>query len=86
MYRTDEEPRRSRCELFMPPVHRQYLLMREAGFTRGQIKMASVEAKRAAKQREKTSRRVVKGLQPYDEMVEKMNRRLSKLGRGGGKK
>ena len=60
--------------------------MREAGFTRGQIKNASSEAKRAAKQREKTSRRVVKGLQPYDEMIEKMNRRLSKLGRGGSKK
>ena len=69
MYRTDEEPRRSRYEMLMPPLHRQYLLMREAGFTRGQIKIASDKAKRAAKQR--------------DEMIEKMNRRLSKLGRGG---
>ena len=69
--------------MLMPPLHRQYLLMREAGFTRGQIKIASDKAKRAAKQREKTSRRVTKGLQPYDEMIEKMNRRLSKLGRGG---
>ena len=78
-YRTDEAPRRVRSELVMPPAHRNYLLMREAGFSRHEINAAMKEAMRVAKQREKTARHVK--FQPYEEMLEKTKRKLGKIGR-----
>mmetsp|Transcript_16324 Transcript_16324/g.39057 ORF Transcript_16324/g.39057 Transcript_16324/m.39057 type:complete len:402 (+) Transcript_16324:302-1507(+) len=79
MYRTDEAPRRNRNEMIMPSSHRQYLLMREAGFTRGQLKVAMDEAKRAAKRREKTIKLDKYGLQTVDEALEKTRRKLGKM-------
>ena len=76
--------RRSRSEMVMPPSYRQYLLMREAGFNRNEIRNAMEEAKRTARQRERT----VRGLkwQPAEEMVEKARRKLFRSGGGGGRK
>lgn len=77
MYRTDEAPRRNRQEMLMPPMQRQYLLMREHGFTRGQIKTAMDEAKRVAKQREKTVKLGLYGfVEPMEEVLEKTRRMM----------
>ena len=78
-YRTDEAPRRVRSELVMPPAHRNYLLMREAGFSRYEINAAMKEAMLVAKQREKTAKHIK--FQPYEEMLEKTKRKLGKIGR-----
>jgi len=61
-YRNKDASRRNKQEMLMPPTHRQYLLMKEMGFLRGQIKGAMEEAKRCAKQREKTMKGVKLGL------------------------
>lgn len=66
---TPVNPRRSGDELFIPPSSRHYLLMRDAGFSRMQIKSATEEAQRAAKEREKGAKRSVR----LDEMLEKAN-------------
>jgi len=72
-----EAPRRNKHEMLMPAAHREYLLMREAGFSRGEIKVAMYEAQRTAKQREKTLKGVMLGLQPVQEVLEKTKRRLA---------
>lgn len=69
---TPANPRRSGEELFIPPSSRQYLLMRDAGFSRMQIKNATEEAQRAAKERQKGAKRSVR----LDEMLEKANGRF----------
>eukprot|EP00986_Skeletonema_menzelii_P001471 scaffold387_cov136-Skeletonema_menzelii.AAC.14 len=66
---TPENPRRRIDELFIQPSDRQYLLMRDAGFSRMQIQMATEEAQRAAKERQKGAKRSVR----LDEMLEKAN-------------
>lgn len=76
-YRTDEAPRRNKQEMLMPPAHRQYLLMREMGFSRAEIKEAMEEAKRVARQRQKTVKGIRMGLQPMEEALEKTRRRFS---------
>lgn len=76
-YRNKDAPRRNKQEMLMPPAHRQYLLMKEMGFSRGQIKGAIEEAKRCAKQRKKTVKGVKLGLQPVEEALEKTKRKLS---------
>lgn len=78
-FRTDEAPRRNRKEMLMPANHRQYLLMREAGFTRGEINAAMEEAKRVAKRRAKTVKGVRLGLQPVEEVLESTRRKFGKL-------
>ena len=65
-----ENPRRSKCDLFLLPSQRHYLLMRDAGFSRMQIKAATEEAQRAAKEREKGAKRSIR----LDEMREKASR------------
>eukprot|EP00581_Thalassiosira_minuscula_P030754 CAMPEP_0183764932 /NCGR_PEP_ID=MMETSP0739-20130205/10608_1 /TAXON_ID=385413 /ORGANISM="Thalassiosira miniscula, Strain CCMP1093" /LENGTH=429 /DNA_ID=CAMNT_0026003531 /DNA_START=332 /DNA_END=1621 /DNA_ORIENTATION=+ len=75
-FRTDEAPRRSKQEMIMPPMHRQYLLMREAGFTRSQIQQAMEEAKRVARGRQKTVRNVRLGITPVEEKLEKAKRKI----------
>jgi hypothetical protein len=54
---TPSNPRRTKDELFIHPSHRQYLLMRDAGFSRMQIMLATEEAQRAAKERQKSAKR-----------------------------
>ena len=65
-----ENPRRYKGELFLLPSQRHYLLMRDAGFSRMQIKAATEEAQRAAEEREKGAKRSIR----LDEMREKASR------------
>jgi hypothetical protein len=75
-------PRRSKGELYMLPSHRQYLLMRECGYSRMQIENAIQEARYAAVQREKSAKKMAtkKGKLmrrlSLDEMLEKASSRL----------
>ena len=81
-YRTDSAPRRNRQQMLMPPMHRQYLLMREAGFTKGEIQVAMEEAKKVARNREKTKKMSrVKGMERVEEALEKTKRRFGKIGK-----
>ncbi|EJK60039.1 hypothetical protein THAOC_19676 [Thalassiosira oceanica] len=77
-YRVDV-PRRDNVEMHMPPCHRQYLLMREWGFTRGEIKAQMEIVKKAAKDRHKTISTLK--YQPYEERLEKTRRVFGKLTR-----
>ena len=79
-FRTDEAPRRARHEMHMSPMQRQFLLMREAGCTRGQIRQAAEECRRAALRREKTNRNTRLGLMPVEEAWEKTRRKIGKMG------
>ena len=63
--------------MLMPPSHRQYLLMREAGFTRGEIQRAVDQAKRIAKERERTRRNLA--LQPVEEVLETAKKKFGRL-------
>ena len=75
-----QNPRKSKGELYMLPSHRQYLLMRECGYTRMQIENAMQEARYAAVQREKSAKMAKKGRLmrrlSLDEMLEKASSRL----------
>jgi hypothetical protein len=73
--RTDR--RRSKHEMLMPPSHRRYLLMREAGFPRGEIQKAVEEAKRVAENRRRTRKNVK--LQPVEEILESGKRKFGRL-------
>eukprot|EP00984_Skeletonema_dohrnii_P003665 scaffold1263_cov134-Skeletonema_dohrnii-CCMP3373.AAC.1 len=53
VYEHHRYARRTKSEMVIPPSHREYRLM-QLGFSRSQIKYAMEEAKRAAKEREKT--------------------------------
>lgn len=76
-YRSSEAPRRSKREMLMPPMHRHYLLMREAGCTKSEIKEATEEAKRVGRQRENTVRGLRFGfMQPMEEVLEKTKRKI----------
>ena len=75
----DVEPRREKSEMHMPASHRQYLLMKEYGFTRGEIKAQMEIVKKAAIDRTKTVS-TLKNM-AYHEKVEKTRRVLGKLGR-----
>ncbi|KAL7484952.1 hypothetical protein ACHAW6_010551 [Cyclotella cf. meneghiniana] len=69
--------RRSKHEMLMPPSYRQYLLMREAGFTRGEIQRAVDQARRLAKERERTRRNLA--LQPVEEVLETAKKKFGRL-------
>ena len=69
--------RKETREMFMPASHRQYLLMREAGISRGAIKSAVKESRKIAKERERTRKNL--RLQPMEEMVENTRRRIGRL-------
>ena len=68
----------------MPPSHREDLL-RDAGFSRNQIKLAKEEAQRALKQREKNAQTFNNKRLSLNEVLGKANdtrdKILSKLGR-----
>mmetsp|Transcript_139 Transcript_139/g.365 ORF Transcript_139/g.365 Transcript_139/m.365 type:complete len:362 (-) Transcript_139:165-1250(-) len=75
----EQEPRREKSEMHMPASHRQYMLMREYGFTRGEIMTQMEIVKKAAKDRHKTISSLK--YQPYEEKLEKTRRMFGKLGR-----
>jgi len=74
-YRNKIAPRRDKKEMLLPSAIRQNKLMTEMGYSRGEIREATEEAKRCAKQREKTVKRL--GLQPVEEALEKIQRFFS---------
>eukprot|EP00804_Cyclotella_cryptica_P014464 CCRYP_004798-RA/>CCRYP_004798-RA protein AED:0.12 eAED:0.12 QI:0/-1/0/1/-1/1/1/0/389 len=69
--------RRSKHEMLMPPSYRQYLLMREAGFSRGEIQRAVDQARRIAKERDRTRRNLA--LQPVEEALETARKKFGRL-------
>ncbi|EJK71661.1 hypothetical protein THAOC_06876, partial [Thalassiosira oceanica] len=75
----EEEPRRNKLEMHMPASHRKYLLMRECGFTRGEIMTQMEIVKKAAKDRHKTISSLK--FQSYEEKLEKTRRMFGKLSR-----
>lgn len=77
-YREDE-PRREKSEMHMPASHRQYMLMREYGFSRGEIMTQMEIVKKAAKDRHKTISSLK--YQSYEEKLEKTRRVFGKLTR-----
>jgi hypothetical protein len=76
--------RRTKIELLMPPSHREDLV-RDAGFSRNQIKLAKEEAQRALKQREKNAQTFINKRPILNEVLGKANdtrvKIFSKLGR-----
>ena len=74
--------RRSKAEMRMPARHRTYLLMREAGLTRAEIREAAEAARKAARERRRTARGVRLGfVPPVEEALEGARRRIFKGGR-----
>jgi len=71
---TPLNPRRKGDELFIQPSRRQYLLMRDAGFSKMQIKQATEEAQHAARERNKGAKRLIR----LDEMMANRRFRVSK--------
>ena len=81
-YRQKDEPRRDKSEMRMPASQRQYLLMRECGFTRGEIMTQMEIVKKAAMDRKKTLGTL--RYMSYEEKLEKTRRAFGKLGRSTG--
>lgn len=75
--RSTQGIRRSKEEMLMTPSQRTDLLMREVGFSRGEIEKGARQARRAAKQRHRTI--VTLGRQPIEEALETTKRRWGKL-------
>jgi len=78
-YESNRGARRQKHEMFVPNQYRVYLLMREAGLSRQQIKMSIDESQRAFKARQKTAKNLK--MQPVEEALEKTRRKFSKLTR-----
>ena len=75
-YRDESTPRRTKREMLMPPMHRQHLLMREMGISRGEVREAMEEAKRTAKRRERTARSARLGfVMPVEAALERVTKR-----------
>ena len=78
----DDRPRsrirREKHELWMPPSHRQYLLMREWGYSRGEIEAAMKEAQRASQRRAQMATKVQLG---FEEALEKVRKKVALVGR-----
>lgn len=78
-YETHRGARRLKHEMYVPNLYRVYLLMRDAGLSRRQIKMSIDESQRAFKNRQKTAKNLK--MQPVEEALEMTKRKLSKLTR-----
>ncbi|KAL7460721.1 hypothetical protein ACHAXS_001167 [Conticribra weissflogii] len=75
-YESHKHPPRSKQEMLMSASHK-YFLMRDMGFTRGEIKAAVEEAKRVQSRRKKTIKRAY--LMPVEEALEGAKRKIGKL-------
>ncbi len=73
--------RRARHELWMTPIDRQYLLMREWGYSRTEIDRAMKEARRVSQRRAKTAKMTKLGLEPLEEVLERARKRVASVGR-----
>eukprot|EP00986_Skeletonema_menzelii_P001470 scaffold387_cov136-Skeletonema_menzelii.AAC.13 len=78
-YENNRGARRSKGEMFVPNQYRVYLLMKDAGLSRRDIKLAIEESQRAFKNRQKTVNNLK--MQPMEEALEKTRRSFSKLKR-----
>lgn len=75
-YESHKHPPRSKQEMLMSASHK-YFLMRDMGFTRGEIKAAVEEAKRVQNRRKKTIKRAY--LMSVEEALEGAKRKIGKL-------
>ena len=80
-YDDDRPRRRGRHELWMPPSYRHYLLMRECGYSRGEIDSSMKEAQRALQRRAQTAKKAKLGLDPFEEALEKARKKVALVGR-----
>jgi len=78
-YEANRGVRRSKHEMFVPNQYRVYLLMRDAGLSRRDIKAAIDDSQRAFKNRQRTTKNLK--MQPLEEAMEKTTRRFSKMKR-----
>jgi len=78
-YEENRGARRKKHEMFVPNQYRVYLLMRDAGLTRGEIKLAIDKSQRDFKNRQKTVKNLK--MQPVEEAMEKTKRSFSKITR-----
>lgn len=76
-YEANRGVRRSKQEMFVPNQYRVYLLMRDAGLSRRDIKLAIDDSQRAFKNRQKTTKNLK--MQPLEEAMEKTARKFSKM-------
>jgi hypothetical protein len=72
--------RRQKHELWMPPSHRQFLLMRELGYSRGEIEVAMKEARLASQRRAQTAKKAKLGLEPFEEVLEEARKKFALVG------
>jgi len=82
----DDDPATSRQrrlgrELWMTPIDRQYLLMREWGYSRTEIDRAMKEARKVSQRRAQTAKKAKMGLEPLEEVLEKARRKVASVGR-----
>mmetsp|Transcript_16361 Transcript_16361/g.34244 ORF Transcript_16361/g.34244 Transcript_16361/m.34244 type:complete len:399 (-) Transcript_16361:136-1332(-) len=75
-YESHKHPPRSKQEMLMSASHK-YFLLKNMGFTRGEIKAAVEEAKRVQNRRKKTIKRAY--LMPVEEALEGAKRKIGKL-------
>ena len=64
----------------MPPLHRQFLLMRDWGYSRGEIEAAMKEAWLASQHRAQTAKKAKLGLELFKEALEKARKKFALVG------
>ena len=76
-YEFNRGERRSKHEMFVPNQYRVYLLMKDAGLSRREIRAAIEDSQRAFKNRQKTVKNLK--MQPVEEALEKTKKSISKI-------
>ena len=76
-YESTRGTRREKDEMYVPNQYRVYLLMRDAGVSRREIKMAIEESRSSFKRRQQTVKNLK--MQPVEEALEKTKRKFVKL-------
>jgi hypothetical protein len=76
-YESTRGTRREKHEMYVPNQYRVYLLMRDAGVSRQEIKMAIEESRSSFKRRQQTVKNLK--MQPVEEALEKTKRKFVKL-------
>lgn len=77
VYESNRGTRREKHEMYVPNQYRVYLLMRDAGVSRREIKMAIEESRSSFKRRQQTVKNLK--MQPVEEALEKTKRKFVKL-------
>lgn len=76
-YESNRGTRREKHEMYVPNQYRVYLLMRDAGVSRREIKMAIEESRSSFKRRQQTVKNLK--MQPVEEALEMTKRKFVKL-------